>query len=172
MDHQAFEIHEISILCLHREIHSNTGKICQNAIHRASNIHKSTLYFYRVCLLIAYGISTIDVRDLYPTVEVHFGQPMHMGVNCLKREVFSLRHLDTWQQVYGLGRAWVKPLTAYACPKSRLFPDLPLYLKIHENIEKPRKMALDRLDILYICIHKPFRVRFHHIGTFPLYFFI
>lgn len=54
--------------------------------------------------------------------------------------------------------------------KSRLFHDFPLYLKIHENIEKPHKMALDRLEILYIYIHKPFWVQFHRISTFPSYF--
>jgi len=43
-------------------------------------------------------------------------------------------------------------------------------LETHEDIEKPRKMALDGLEILYICIHKPFQVRFHRINTFPSYF--
>lgn len=31
-------------------------------------------------------------------------------------------------------------------------------------------MALDELEILYICIHKPFQVWFHRINTFPSYF--
>jgi len=31
-------------------------------------------------------------------------------------------------------------------------------------------MDLGGLEILYICIYKPFRVQFHRIGTIPLYF--
>lgn len=51
-------------------------------------------------------------------------------------------------------------LPPMAHPKSRLFMISLCILKIHENIEKPRKLALDGLEILYIWIHKPFQVRF------------
>jgi len=80
--------------------------------------------------------------------EVHFGWLIRTMVNCLKRVVFFLQGLDTWQLVYGLGQSLAK--TTYRLrPAQNLayFVSSLFILKIHENIEKPRKMALDRLEI-------------------------
>lgn len=83
-------------------------KICQSIVYWIRNIINSSLYSYWVSLYIAYQISTVDLRDLDPMVEVHFKRLMRTRVNHLKRVVLSLWRLATWQPVYGLGQSLAK----------------------------------------------------------------
>ena len=121
-----------------------TVKLHQISVYRTWNIMNLPYNSYRVCLYIAYRISTVDLRDLDPTTKVHFGRLICMGVNHPKRVIFSLQGLDTWQLVYGLGRSPTKTTYHLRPAQNLAFFVISLFnLKVHENIGKPRKMALD-----------------------------
>ena len=80
----AFEIPKIVVLCLHREIHKNTRKSTKRSL--------LDLKYYQFRLitpsgptLYCYCMSTIDLSDLDPTIEIHFGRLMHTEVTRPKR---------------------------------------------------------------------------------------
>jgi len=142
------------------------------------NYRLSDLNYYRFHLITPIGSAFISLITFPPLIWVVLiqrlrsilGDSFVWGLTTQKGWFSLSRASPRGIQCMGLGKTQPEPLTAYVPPEIPLVSWFPFVFKNTLKHWKSCKMVHIRLEIIYICINKPFRVQFHRINAFPSYF--